>query len=189
MTRGHDVRPAKVLLEDGGNAVRLILTAAIAVLFSTRVSAQTFATDSVTHERILIGPVERSAFQDSSWYGDNYSLYKPQAELIHRIDSLGVGDSVCVVFGSWCSDSHMWVPMFLSLADSTMLAGKIGFIAVPRSKSWREQLTSGLGIEKVPTFIFYHGGKEIGRIIEEPKGDIGDNIVKILEGKSAEETR
>jgi len=159
----------------------------LSLLFSTRAGAQTFATDSISHERILIGPVERSAFQDSSWYGENYSLYKPQAKLIRQIDSVDSGDSVLIVFGSWCSDSHAWVPMFLSITDSTMLAHKIGFIAVPRSKGWLDQLTPGLNIEKVPTFIFYHDGKEIGRIVEEPKGDIGGNIVKILEGKSTRE--
>jgi hypothetical protein len=77
--------------------------------------------------------------------------------------------------------------MFLSITDSTMLAHKIRFITVPRSKGWRDQLTSGLNIEKVPTFIFYNDGKEIGRIIEEPKGDIGKSIVEILEGKSRKE--
>ena len=162
------------------------LTMIIVAVFSSVAGAQTVACDSISHERILVGPAERSAFQDSSWYKENYSLYKPQTKLIHEIDSAGAGDSILIVFGSWCSDSHMWVPMFLSITDSTMLARRIGFVAVPRSKGWRDQLTPGLDIEKVPTFIFYHAGKEIGRIVEEPKGDIGSNIVEILEGKSAE---
>ena len=161
-----------------------IFAVVIGILISLNANAQTVTTDSTTHERILIGPVERSAFQDSTWYTENYSLYKHQKRLIQQIDSLDDGDSVCVVFGSWCSDSHMWVPMFLSITDSTTMAHKLGFIAVPRSKGWIEQLHAGLDIEKVPTFIFYHDGKEIGRIIEEPTGDIGDNIVEILEGKS-----
>ncbi|HUI31513.1 MAG TPA: thioredoxin family protein [Candidatus Acidoferrales bacterium] len=167
--------------------MKIIMAIAIASALSNVTDAQTVATDSISQERILIGPVERSAFQDSSWYRENYSVYKPQVKLIHQIDSLEAGDSVLIVLGSWCSDSHMWVPMFLSIMDSTALARKIGFITVPRSKGWRDQLTAGLNIEKVPTFIFYHDGKEIGRIVEEPKGDIGDNIVEILESKSTEE--
>ncbi len=176
--------------------MRLILAVIITVTFSIEANAQTFATDSISHEKILVGPVERSAFQDSLWYKENYTLYKPHMELIHDIDSLDAGDSVSVVFGSWCSDSHMWVPMFLSIIDSTTLSGKLKFIAVPRSNGWRDQLTAGLNIEKVPTFIFYHDGKETGRIVEEPKGDIGDNIVGILSdstgaaqhGKPSEDT-
>ncbi len=144
--------------------------------------AQMTAIDSVTHKEILIGPVERSAFDRTNWYRSNSDLYAPTAALIRDIDSLDAGDSVAVVFGSWCPDSHMWLPIFLSITDSTSLARKIGFIAVPRSKEGREKLTPGLDIEKVPTFIFYRGGKEIGRIVEEPKGDIGANIVNILKG-------
>ncbi len=167
--------------------MKLIFAIMIAVTFAFEAEAQTCAMDSISHGKILVGPVERSAFQDSTWYKENYSMYKPAAELIRRIDSLDSGDSISIVFGSWCSDSHMWVPMFLSIIDSTTLSNKLKFIAVPRSKGWRDQLTLGLNIEKVPTFIFYHNGKEIGRIIEEPKGDIGDNIVEILKSKSAEE--
>lgn len=149
-----------------------------------QVRAQDVAVDSISGQRDLVGPVERSAFQDSSWFQDNYTLYSPTEELIRRIDSLAAGDSVCVVFGSWCSDSHMWVPMFLSIMDSTVLAHKIGFIAVPESPGWREQLTPGLDIKRVPTFVFYHDGKEIGRIVEEPRGDIGENILNILKGEA-----
>ena len=167
--------------------MRIVLISVVSVVFAFKVDAQIVAIDSVEQERILIGPVKRSAFQDSSWYKENYVLYKPSEKLIHQIDSTGAGDSVLVVLGSWCSDSHMWVPMFLSITDSTLLAHRVGFITVPRSKGWRDQLTPGLNIEKVPTFIFYHDGKEIGRIVEEPKGDIGESIVKILEGKSEEE--
>ncbi len=145
---------------------------------------QTFAIDSVSHERVLIGPVERSAFEDSTWYKSNYSLYHPLPSLIDRIDSLNHEDSVTVVFGSWCSDSHMWVPMFLSITDSTTLAHSISFVAVPESAGWRDQLTPGLDVTKVPTFIFYHDGKEIGRIVEKPEGDLGDNIIRILSDQS-----
>lgn len=148
--------------------------------------SQTVAVDSVTQEKILIGPMARSGFADSSWYKENYSLYKPSKELVGQIDSLAVGDSLLIVFGSWCSDSHMWVPMVLSIMDSTVLSHNISFVAVPRSKGWRDQLTPGLNIEKVPTFIFYHGAKEIGRIIEEPKGDLGESILAILRNKSSD---
>ncbi len=156
----------------------------IGLLTFTAISnAQIVATDSISNQRILIGAVTRSAFEDSSWFKDNYSMYNPTSELIAKIDSLSGGDSVDVVFGSWCSDSHMWVPMFLRIIDRTALGKHAAFVAVPRSKGWREQLTPGMNIERVPTFIFFHDGKEIGRIVEEPKGDLGDNIVKILGGE------
>ncbi len=155
----------------------LILSAVVPIA-----AAQTTAVDSVTGQPILIGPVSRSAFENMDWYRSNKDLYTPTPELICRIDSLDSGDSVMVVFGSWCTDSHMWLPIFLSIMDSTSLFPRIGFIAVPRSREEQNKLAPGLDIEKVPTFIFYHRGKEIGRIVEEPKGDIGENIVNVLKG-------
>ena len=42
--------------------------------------------------------------------------------------------------------------------------------------------TEGLNIEKVPTFIFYKNGIEIGRIIESPEKSIEKDFLKILNG-------
>ena len=162
--------------------MKQILFFLVLIALASRAEAQTMAIDSISGERVLIGAVSRSAFSDSSWYTSNRALYHPTQELIKQIDSSNAVDSVLVVFGSWCSDSHMWVPMFLSILDSTSLAGKEKYIAVPRSKGWRDQLTPGLDIEKVPTFIFYRDGKELGRIVEEPEGDLGDNVLRILKG-------
>jgi hypothetical protein len=162
--------------------MRYIITLMLLTAAVSPAMAQSTAIDSVTHKSILIGPVERSAFENTDWFRDNSGLYKPTHELVNQIDSLDAGDSVVVVFGSWCPDSHMWVPIFLSITDSTSLARKIGFVAVPRSAGERNALTPGLNIEKVPTFIFYRGDKELGRIVEEPEGDIGQSIIKILKG-------
>ncbi|MGC8653938.1 MAG: thioredoxin family protein [Candidatus Kryptoniota bacterium] len=138
------------------------------------------ARDSITGQNILIGRVTRKDFSDSSWYVENYSLYNPTESLVRQIDSLFDGDSVTIYFGSWCSDSQMWVPMFLHIVDKTALKGHVSFVALPRSRGWRRQLTDGLEIEKVPTFIFYQKGKEIGRIEEEPRGDLGSDVIEIL---------
>lgn len=144
------------------------------------------ALDSITGQKILIGRVMRNDFSDSSWYRENYGLYNPTEKLIRQIDSLSNMDSVVVYFGSWCSDSQMWVPMFLHIVDKTTLKNHVSLVALPRSRGWRKQLTGGLDIDRVPTFVFYRDGKEIGRIEEEPKGDLGANVVRILnDGRNA----
>lgn len=156
----------------------LLLIMLTAVVPAAR--CQTTAVDSVTHRKIMLGQVDRQAIDSTSWYLSNRELYTPTSELVHRIDSLAAGDSVVVVFGSWCPDSHVWVPIFLNIADSTVLAGNLKFVAVPRSKEGQQKYTRGLDVDKVPTFIFYRHGKELGRIVETPRGDIGDDIIGIL---------
>lgn len=162
--------------------MKLIMTVLIFASTIPALQAQTSEPDSAGHEGILIGPVARSVIDSTSWYKSNRELYRPTKALIARIDSLDSGDSVFVVFGSWCPDSHVWVPIFLNIADSTTLGRRMSFLAVPRSKEGQRKLTRGLNIEKVPTFIFYNNGKELGRIVETPQGDIGTDILDILKG-------
>ncbi len=161
--------------------MKLFVSLAIFAAFVQCVSAQTTTRDSLTHQNILIGPVNRAVIDSTTWYQSNSQLYTPTPEVIRSIDSLSAGDSVLVVFGSWCPDSHIWVPIFLNIADSTRLAKNIKFLAVPPSSEGQRKLTPGLNIEKVPTFIFYHNGKELGRIVETPHGDFGEDIINVLE--------
>lgn len=161
--------------------MRLFFSLAVVAALVTGVHAQTSSVDSAAHEKVMIGSVNRPEIDSTSWYKSNRQLYVPTKELIRQIDSLDTGDSVVVVFGSWCPDSHVWVPIFLNIADSTTLGKNMNFVAVPRSRGEQQKLTRGLDIEKVPTFIFYRHGKELGRIVETPSGDIGNDIVKILE--------
>jgi hypothetical protein len=37
-----------------------------------------------------------------------------------------------------------------------------------------------LRVERVPTFIFYRGDREIGRIVEKPKADLMGEVLEIL---------
>lgn len=162
--------------------MKLFLSLAMMAMFVPCLHAQTTADEPGTRREIMLGSVNRSAIDSTQWYKSNRQLYIPTTDLIRQIDSLDTGDSVVVVFGSWCSDSHVWVPIFLNIADSTTLGRSMRFVAVPRSPEGQRKLTRGLDIEKVPTFIFYHDGKELGRIVETPSGDIGDDIVNILKG-------
>ena len=161
--------------------MKLVLSLIAAALIVPYASAQITAHSPAAQENILIGPVNRASIDSTAWYQSNSQLYTPTQEVIRRIDSLAACDSVLVVFGSWCPDSHIWVPIFMNIADSTRLGNRIQFLAVPRSSGGQQKLTPGLNIEKVPTFIFYHDGKELGRIVETPHGDFGEDIIDILE--------
>lgn len=38
-------------------------------------------------------------------------------------------------------------------------------------------------IERVPTFIVYADGRELGRIVETPEGSLEEHLVKILKSQ------
>ena len=52
-----------------------------------------------------------------------------------------------------------------------------------REKATPEAFEEGFGIINVPTFIFYRGGQELGRIVEYPIESLEADMVKILSGQ------
>jgi len=84
--------------------------------------------------------------------------------------------------GTWCPDSRKEVPRFYKILDSLKFPeSQLKLITVNRMKKGIAQETDGLNIQRVPTFIFYKDGKEVGRIIEHPSFDrLEDDVQKIV---------
>jgi hypothetical protein len=87
------------------------------------------------------------------------------------------------VFGSWCSDSREQLPRFFRVLDAAGYPSeRLMLLAVDRSKTAHGIDASRLRIERVPTFIFYHNGRELGRIVETPLETLEADIAAILNG-------
>ena len=56
-------------------------------------------------------------------------------------------------------------------------------ITVNRSKKTSDNLQEGFDIIRVPTFIFFKDGKEIGRFVEYPRESVEADILKIVSGE------
>ena len=143
-------------------------------------NAQSLAIDSVENIRILIGPIKPSYITDSIWYKENYNAALVKAKQLKIINKKSGDVTVEVYFGTWCSDSRYWVPAFIGLMDKTDLAKKIDLIALSRSKKTKETARLKEIIDKVPTFVFWRDGKEIGRIVETPEVTLVNDIIWIL---------
>jgi len=73
------------------------------------------------------------------------------------------------VLGTWCSDSQEQVPGFFKVLDKIRFDKKnVQMIAVDSAKEAGIIDLVNYNIQKVPTFIIYRKGREIGRIIEKP---------------------
>jgi thiol-disulfide isomerase/thioredoxin len=93
------------------------------------------------------------------------------------------GVQVLVFLGTWCSDSKREVPRFLQIADDTgMQPADYTLYGLDRTKKSPEGFEQSYGIERVPTFIFFRGNKEIGRIVESPHTTLEGDILRILAG-------
>ncbi|MEM6346245.1 MAG: thioredoxin family protein [Bacteroidota bacterium] len=138
----------------------------------------------------LIGLCDRNALEQDSfktWYQAEYNAYEPDEALIekakHHLDDI----SIEIFMATWCGDSRREVPRFYKILDALAVSDdNISLINVyrkaPRYKQSPTHEEVGKLLHRVPTFIVYRDGKEIGRIVEFPGSSLEMDLVQILVG-------
>ena len=157
------------------------------LMFSSLIYSQDkskLITDERSGKPMLLGICDRTALLDSNfawWYESEYNNYECSTSDLDSIKQKLDGLSLLIVMGTWCSDSRREVPRFLRILDELKFNNELLTINyVDRKKESPEGDISSLDIKYIPTFIFYKGGKEIGRIIETPKITLESDFKNIL---------
>lgn len=137
----------------------------------------------------FIGYAEKSDFLESQkhkgWFNQKYTSYKTDEAVIKKIKKNLKGITVVGFMGTWCGDSKRETPRFYKVMEEAgfKLGKNFKLVTVNRSKKTPENLEEGLNIVRVPTFIFYKNGKEIGRYVEYARETLEKDILKILKGE------
>ncbi len=120
----------------------------------------------------------------NQWFDTNYENYNLDKTVVKEIKNHINGITIKAFLGTWCGDSKIEVPQFYKLLDALNFDyKKLTMIAVDRDNKTPYNLQEGLNIIRVPTFIFYKNGKEIGRYVEFPRKTLEKDILKIVSGK------
>jgi hypothetical protein len=111
-----------------------------------------------------------------------YEAYTPDAAAIAALKEKTPGLRADVYFATWCDDSKKNVPQFLKILDALNDADfKVTFHALDKkATTGQKYYVEDVRVEKVPTFIFYLNDAEIGRIIENPKYSILQDMLQIV---------
>lgn len=152
------------------------------ILLSTLTFAQTTSSKASNGKKVLKGKIEMKTLMNDSdfaWFYTGVNNYQPNDNMLNYIKDNRGTFNVVAVAGTWDDQSRRLLP---ALYKIMILAG-----------SPDEQVTT-YGVDekldgstpqdykakKLPTFIFFRDGKEIGRI----SGDVGESlesdIAKIL---------
>jgi hypothetical protein len=112
----------------------------------------------------------------------NYETHKPDPVQIEALRSkLGEKLRVDIYLGLWCSDSKNNVPPFIKIIDTAGIPIPVRFFNVQRKPVKAIRFFSDqFQVERVPTFIFYRGESEIGRIVENPKTSLIEDMIAML---------
>ncbi len=148
------------------------------VLFSV-VSMTSQTTDTDT---ILVGRLsQKEVASRYSWFEDGKQKYQPDDGTVKALLPYTPQLQFVVVMGTWCSDSRKHVPPFYRLMGSLHIPEeRIDLIGVDREKHSPVDL-SQLNIEYVPTFIVFYKGKELGRIVENPRISLEADLLQLLQ--------
>jgi hypothetical protein len=111
-----------------------------------------------------------------------YDAYTPDAKLIEKLKTKALELKADVYFGYWCDDSKNNLPVFLKILDTLNEPGfKVNFYEVEKKLTADQKYyVEDMLVEKVPTFIFYINDFEIGRIVENPKNSILQDMMQLI---------
>jgi thiol-disulfide isomerase/thioredoxin len=155
------------------------------VLFSV-VSMASQITDTDT---ILVGRLsQKEVASRYSWFQDGKRKYQPDDNTVRALLPYAPQLHFVVVMGTWCADSRKHVPPFYRLMGALHIPEeRIELIGVDREKQSSVDL-SQLNIEYVPTFVVLYKGKELGRIIENPRISLEADLLQLLQNPHASDT-
>lgn len=140
--------------------------------------------DEKLNKEILCGFCDQSGLKTGDFgvhYKQYYKIYKPDQKVISEMRNLHEGVDILIVLATWCHDSHEQVPRFLKILDQIKFKNKnLTMICVDGNKKGCDAIVENLDIMRVPTFIVYRKGAEIGRIIEKPYKTLEKDLLMLL---------
>lgn len=131
--------------------------------------------------------------RETEWFGLGYDLfsfddgesYRVIAEAVGRDGeaSAGAGLEILAFVGVWCGDCQDHLPGFARILDAVRFpSSRLRVYSLDRAKTFPggEGILSRWKIQRLPTFVFLRGGREIGRIIEIPEESMLRDMARIL---------
>jgi thiol-disulfide isomerase/thioredoxin len=116
-------------------------------------------------------------------WNEVYTGYRVDESFIDTLKAK-TGDNlkIDVYLAYWCGDSKRNVPPFLKIIETINNPKvQVNYYTVKRKPNKETKyFVADLKVERVPTFIFYRDGKEIGRIIENPKTSLVEDFLEII---------
>jgi thiol-disulfide isomerase/thioredoxin len=102
-----------------------------------------------------------------AWFPTAQKSFTPDAATVKQFASGKDAVNIIIFGGTWCEDTQMALPKFLSTTDAAgFTPDHVTLIGVDRKKKTLYNLSEAFGIVNVPTFIVMKDGKEVGRVVE-----------------------
>lgn len=162
---------------------KAILSLCLLIPFFANAQLNSTIYDELKSKEILIGECNLEGFHSGEfavWFDKEYEEYSVNESVFVEAYALKF-DSIYVVLGTWCGDSRREIPHFCKIMDHEYFNGTyVRYFAVDGKKHTDAIDTEDLYIQFVPTMIFYYGGNELCRIVENPHLSLEEDIMDLL---------
>jgi thiol-disulfide isomerase/thioredoxin len=107
--------------------------------------------------------------------------YSPRLDIISRLQAVPEEVRVEIFLGTWCPDCRQHISAYIKIMDMVQNPLiRTTYTGVPRDREARGPYTEGRDIKRLPTFILFFRGEEIGRIVETPRSSVEEDFWGIL---------
>jgi len=114
------------------------------------------------------------------WFKYAYRDYNPAQPTVDSLATLKDHITMVVFGGSWCGDTRDLLPKFYKTVETAQIPTyKVTLIGVDRHKHSHDGRSRKYRIKRVPTFILFYDGKEIGRVVETVNHSIGSDMLNV----------
>lgn len=150
--------------------------------------------DPKDHLPLLVGPVSAAdILAHRAVFRDNTAKMRVPEALQARWQAIHRPLTLVAVFGSWCSDSQVYLPNLLTLEAHPSPFIEVHFVGVARDKQVaKESWPAGCApqvVQRVPTFYLFAsqpgGGQAlVGTVVEHPpraSQTMGEALVELVE--------
>lgn len=137
---------------------------------------------------MLLGIIEKQSFLEEpyrEWFLTEYENYQPDLEILSEMGNKLSEFKIETFIGTWCGDSKRELPRFLKILDKLEIPSENHQIfGIDEDKKSAEGFENGKKIDRIPVFIFYKNGTEVGRIVEYPASQSLENdMLMIVNGQ------
>jgi thiol-disulfide isomerase/thioredoxin len=142
-------------------------------------------TSFASAQKDKVGPLSPDIFRKEAplkkWFVKGYDKYQPDAEAIKKLKTYLADKKIVVVLGTWCSDSEEQFPRLMKVLDAAGFPKQqLMIYGINEKKTVPQNIVAQYKITLVPTIILFNkDGKERGRITEEPKARIEEDLLSL----------
>jgi thiol-disulfide isomerase/thioredoxin len=140
---------------------------------------------SIRPQPALVGVVTAESLRkEKPEYFHAAAKYVPDAAAVKTLRAVQGETKIIAFFGTWCLICKHYLPHLLKTMEAAANAKiSVEYVGVTEDHAEPAEILKKYQVDTTPVFVVLQGGREIGRITEEPDDSVEKDLALILGGR------